>query len=356
MADSEKTEKASARKRGKSREEGNVLKSTEVNTVFCSAVIFSAMLIMLPGFIRKLADVVVSYFGGGSLILSTEQITPAVMTGILANAVRQLAIVAAPILGAALIAGVFINLVQVGFLFTGKAIRPKFSRISPIQGFKRIFSVRTLTELAKSLMKVVVCGVIAYGDYKKIINDWPLFMGLPLYGAFLESLRTAFTIALKCCVALVFVAGADFLFQWWKREKDMMMTKEEVKEEYKQTEGNPQTKSRIRSKQRQISAMRMMQNVPGADVVITNPTHFAVALKYEDGKNAAPEIVAKGADFLAQKIKDTARENNVTIVENPPLARSLYSMCEVGDVIPEELYQAVADVLAFVIRQKQTRR
>ena len=158
--------------------------------------------------------------------------------------------------------------------------------------------------------------------------------------------------ALRMCLVMVFIAVADFLFQWWKYEKDLKMTKQEVKDEYKMMEGDPKIKSKIRQKQMQMSAMRMMSAVPDADVVITNPTHYAVALAYEDKVSSAPTVVAKGQDYIALKIREVALENDIEIVENPSLAQSLYAMCEVGDEIPEDLYQAVADILVFVYRQK----
>jgi flagellar biosynthetic protein FlhB len=181
-------------------------------------------------------------------------------------------------------------------------------------------------------------------------------MSMGVYEASVEFMTTAFRIALKMASVLVFIAALDFLFQWWKHNKDLMMTKQEVKDEYKQNEGDPQIKGKIRSKQRQMSAMRMMEKVPTADVVITNPTHLAIALKYDEGVSDAPEIIAKGQDFLARKIKEVAAENGVMIVEDVPLAHALYDNCEIGDVIPQEFYQAVADILVAVYRAKNKAR
>ena len=165
-------------------------------------------------------------------------------------------------------------------------------------------------------------------------------------------MRTAFLMALKMCIAMIFIAVADFLYTWWKHEKDLKMTKQEVKDEYKMMEGDPKIKGKIRQKQMQMSAMRMMQQVPEADVVITNPTHFAVALAYNEKEYPAPTVIAKGQDYIALKIREVAMEHDIQIVENPPLAQSLFAMCEVNDEIPEDLYQAVADILVFVYRQK----
>jgi flagellar biosynthetic protein FlhB len=256
-------------------------------------------------------------------------------------------------LGTALAAGVIINVLQVGFLFTTKTLSPKLDRISPIKGFSRVFSIRTLTELVKSVLKVTVLGYIAYTSYRKLLAEFPNYIGRDIHGLFLSTMELAFTIALKMAAAFALIAAGDYLFQWWKFEKDMRMTKQEVKDEYKMTEGDPQIKSKIRQKQRQMSAMRMMAQVPTADVVITNPTHYAVALKYEDGVSDAPTVVAKGKDFLARKIRETAAEHGVEMVENKTLARALYESCELGDTIPPEFYQVVADILVYVYRKKR---
>jgi flagellar biosynthetic protein FlhB len=348
----EKTEKASAKKRRESRERGQVLKSTEVNTVFCSAVMFGLMLLMLTPFVSSVMELLRGYLGAGGLILAAEETGPQAFGGVFTGVLLRMSALALPVLLTALAAGVAINVLQVGFLFTTKALAPKFERISPLKGFKRIFSVRTLTELVKSLLKVTVIGWIVYSDYVPLMNRVPAMMEMSLYAAFLETLRRAFTLAMKCTGALAIIAAADFLFQWWKHEKDLMMTKQEVKDEMKLTEGNPQIKGRIRQKQRQMSAMRMMEKVPNADVVITNPTHYAVALKYVEGQDGAPVVVAKGRDYLAAKIRQRAAEHNVEILEDRQLARALYAVCEVGDEIPPEFYQAVAVILRYVYGQR----
>jgi len=263
-----------------------------------------------------------------------------------------LASVLLPIFGAALIAGIGINLVQVGFLFTTKTLGMKLNRISPISGFKRMFSGKTVIDLLKSLLKIILLGYVAYADFSNMLNEFPTYVGRDLYSTFVQIMRAAFLTALKMCIVMVFIAIADFLYTWWKYEKDLRMTKQEVKDEYKMMEGDPQIKGKIRAKQRQMSAMRMMSRVPEADVVITNPTHYAIALKYDDKVSSAPVVIAKGQDYIARKIKEIAIEAGVEIVENPPLAQSLYALCEIDQEIPADLYQAVADILVFVYRQK----
>jgi flagellar biosynthetic protein FlhB len=279
--------------------------------------------------------------------LNANELT-ATISRVLMNLLRTLL----PILGAAMIAGIAINLLQVGFLFTTKPLGMKFNRISPISGFKRMFSLKTLVDLSKSLLKVIVLGYIAYNEYRKLLDEFPNLVGLDIYLTFIQIMKTAFLTALKMCIAMVFIAAADFLYQWWKYEKDLRMTKQEVKDEYKMMEGDPKVKGKIRQKQRQMSMMRMMSRVPEADVVITNPTHYAVALKYDEKESSAPVVIAKGQDYIAQKIKEAALEHGVQIDENKMLAQSLYALCEIDDEIPADLYQAVADILVFVYRQK----
>ena len=349
----EKTEKATAKKRADARKEGQVLKSTEVNTAFCAIVTIAFLLITRVSFVNKLVDVFNNYLGTGALgTASSGPLNLPVTEGLYLRVLLSLAEIILPILAVAVLAGLTANILQVGFLFTAKPLNPKLSRINPIEGLKRIFSVRTLVELIKSVLKVVLLGYILYTEFKKLLDVFGGFMGLNLYGAIIETLRTALSVALKMCLVLALIAAFDYFFQWRKREKDLMMTKQEVKDEYKLTEGDPLIKSKIRQKQRQMSMMRMMDSVPGADVVITNPTHYAVALKYETEAYGAPVVVAKGKDYTARKIKEIALEHGVEIVENKPLAQALYAMCEVDDEIPAEFYQAVADILVYVFKRK----
>ena len=348
----EKTEKATAKKRRDAREKGQVRHSMEVNTTFCMLVMFGTLLIIWPWFTERLMGIFDTYLGASQFELASGGMSQNEVGGIYTRVLLSVLGALFPILGAAMIAGIAINIIQIGFLFTTKPLGMKLSRISPISGFKRLFSMKTIIDLAKSLLKVVLLGYIAYSNYTSLMNDFPNYVGRDVYSTFVQIMRQAFTMALQMCILLVFVAAADFLYQWWKYEKDLKMTKQEVKDEYKLMEGDPQIKGKIRSKQRQMSAMRMMARVPEADVVITNPTHYAVALKYDEAVSKAPVVIAKGQDYIARKIREIALENNVEIVENPPLAQSLYAICEVDDEIPADLYQAVADILVFVYRQK----
>ena len=358
MADSagEKTEKATPKKKQDARKRGNVLSSIEVTTAFCCAVMFAYMYLLFPAGIDQL-NAIFKDFLSAEFIYSDVTLDIGFLQWLYFEVLKRLAITILPTLGVALLSGVIINIAQVGFLFSTEPLQPKLDKLSPIAGFKRMFSSRSFVQLIKSIIKVIVLGYILYSEYIVLLEKFPTLMGANIYKTIIEVIKTAFWIALKMSLALAIIAAFDYLYAWWKHEKDLMMTKQEVKDEYKNIEGDPQIKGKIRQKQRQMSVMRMMQQVPSADVVITNPTHYAIALKYEEGMGtSAPVVLAKGKDFIAGKIKEAARENRIEIVENKPLAQALYSMCEVGDEIPPELYQAVADILVYVYRQKQNIR
>ena len=344
----ERTERATPKKRRDARERGQVLKSTEINSAFCCAIIFGFMLVFSETMIRQLSELTYYSLGDGLLYWSGIELNQSEMQNILITLMLPMGAVLLPILLTALLAGLLINVVQVGFLFTTKALQPKLERISPIKGFKRIFSAKTLSELIKAIVKVSCLGLLLYNNYVTLLYQFPGFTGVNISAAFPQILRMSFILALKMTLVLAIIAVFDYLFQWWSFEKELRMTKQEVKDEYKLTEGDPQIKSRIRAKQRQMSAQRMMEQVPIADVVITNPSHYAVALAYKQGVHEAPLVLAKGRDHLARKIKEVAAEHGVEMVENVDLARSLYQFCEVGEEIPAEFYQAVADILVYV--------
>jgi len=246
-----------------------------------------------------------------------------------------------------------INLMQTkGFNLSFQAIQPKFSKLNPLQGFKRLLSLRSLIELGKSCVKI---SIIGYAIYSVLSSDRDLFM--PLIGKEVVEIAQVFShltskIVIRVAAIMLAVSLLDYYYQSWQHEKDLKMTKQEVKEEHKQTEGNPQIKGRIRAIQKSLARQRMMASVPKANVVITNPTHFAVALLYGPQMDA-PKVLAKGADFLAQKIIELARKHKIPVVQNPPLARALYSQVKVEETIPVTLFKAVAKVLAFIYQQKK---
>jgi flagellar biosynthetic protein FlhB len=259
---------------------------------------------------------------------------------------------AGPILLAAVLAGYLANVMQIGFLVTSETLKLDINRINPISGFQRIFSKRSIAELLKSIFKTVLVSYVAFSYLWKQFPGFSVMMDTPIETSFSFIGEVTFNTGWRILVVLFVLAIADYGFQLYEYEQSLKMSKQEIKEEYKNIEGDPQLKSKIRERQRQMASRRMMQEVPKATVIITNPTHFSIALKYADTINA-PLVLAKGADLIAKKIIEIAKENNIVIVENKPLARLLFSKAEIGTTIPGDLYQAVAEVLAYVYRLKK---
>jgi len=350
FADAEKTEKPTPKKRREARREGQVLQSREVTSAF--------ILIVAVISIKVIGEYLINSFI--NFFSETYSYVPNIDEFFYENNLRINILkvitsyikLAGPILAISTLAAVIISYLQVGFLFTTKPLMINFNRISPIEGFKRLFSKRALVELVKSILKIVFIGYVAYSFMKKNfgrIIDLPFFNPKPMFINFAD---LTYDYVIRILAALMGIAFIDYFFQWRQHEKSLMMTKQELKEEYKQTEGDPLIKSKIRERQRQISMRRMMQEVPKADVIITNPTHIAVAIKYDKDLYNAPYVVAKGADLIAENIKKIAKENSVPIVENKSLARILYDTLDIGDLIPEELYEAIAEILAYVYTLK----
>jgi flagellar biosynthetic protein FlhB len=238
-------------------------------------------------------------------------------------------------------------------MFSSESITPKFSKVDPIKGFQRLFSLRSIVELIKNIFKICIISMVAYLVIKGELANMILLMDQGISGIMTYLGRICFKIILSTAVVLVILAILDYIYQRWEYEKSLRMTKQEIKDEYKNTEGDPLIKSRIRRLQREMAKKRMMAEVPKADVIITNPTHLAIAVKYDPENMMAPKVVAKGANIIAEKIREIARENDVMIVEDKPLARVLYKIVDVNHFIPEDLYRAVAEVLAFVYEQKK---
>ena len=245
------------------------------------------------------------------------------------------------------------DLMQVKWKPTAKPLKPKLSKLDPTKGLKRLFSLNSVVELIKSLIKIAFIGVICYTYLKQKVFLIYNFYDITLMNAVALIGNTIIDLGIRISAIYIAIAGADFGYQKWKFHKDMMMSKQEVKDEYKNSEGDPQVKGKIKQKMMEASRRRMMQELPKADVVITNPTHYAVAIKYDPAERDAPYVIAKGEGYLAQKIKEIAKENNIQLYENKPVARMLYHNVEIGESVPPELYQAVAEVLAFVINLKK---
>lgn len=348
MAGEEKTEKATPKKRRDQRKEGNVLQSKEIVTAASVLGIFASMRLLL-GFIAKS---LLAYSGSvyehiGQITVSTDTIM-----SIFVDVITVVVICVGPICLIAIFLGIIPTVAQTRGLFTMKALKPKFSRLNPLSGIKKLFSMQSIVSILKGLIEVIIISVVIYNEIRDRMPKFIALMNTGVMQGVTYAALTIYDLVMLICIMLVFVAAADFLFQWWQFEKKLKMSKQEVKEEFKQMEGDPQIKGKIKQRQQQMAQMRMMQEVPQADVIIRNPTHFAVALKYDQDKNNAPQVVAKGKDYLALRIVQIAEENNVMTIENPPLARSLYSMVDVGREIPAELYNAVAEVLTVVYREK----
>ncbi len=349
----ERTEPASPKKRSDARAKGSVAKSMDVNSA--AVLVFGWLILYFGGALlaAKLAVVARGVFSS----LSSVHLNAGNIHHLFADGLFGVLLALIPILLGLLLVGVVASVAQVGFLFTWAPLTPKFSRMNPLGGMKRVMlSVRSLVEMAKGVLKIVIVGLVAYNATETVITEATLLADSDVGAILAFMAKAALQVGLKVGLAFFVLAAADYLFQRFEYEKSLRMTKHEQKEEAKESEGDPLIKSRIRSIQRQIAYRRMMQDVPKADVVVTNPTHYAVAIKYEMGKMNAPRVVAKGANLIAERIKDIAREHDVPVIEDKPLAQMLYKMVEVGEEIPEKLFQAVAQVLAFVYRLRDERR
>lgn len=350
----EKTEPATAKKLKEAREDGKVAKSKELTAAFDLIVLFLVLKIFVSFVGNRLINSFVDIYGRipdfvrENAVDVTEKSVAALMSDVLI----QILIVCVPFFAFGFVVTALISVIQVGWKVTGKPLQPKFDKFNPINGFKRIFSKDSIFELIKSILKIFVIIYVAYTSIRGNAQDIFILYEIPLMQAIMLCGTVIINAGLKISLVYLVIGLADFIYQKYRFNEDMKMTKQEVKDEYKNTEGDPQIKGRQRRKMQEVSQKRMMQDVPKADVVITNPTHFAVALKYEAEVSSAPVVLAKGEDYLAQKIKEVARENKIEIVENKPLARMLYHNVDVGAEIPPELYQAVAEVLAAVYKAK----
>lgn len=347
----EKTEPATPKKLEKARSEGQVAKSQDLNTAILLIILFLCLRIFGGYMLDRIFDVFRFSYSKIS-DYATEEFNVARIMSLMELGMKEILLTILPIIALGVIAAFVTNVVQVKWKVTLKPMRPKLSKINPISGFKRFFSKDKLVELLKAVLKL---GVLFYVVYSSLRDEWGMIVNiyqLDLWSAITLIVDMVLNVALKISFVFLALAFADLAYQRHKFKTDMKMTKQEVKDEYKNAEGNPQIKGQIRRKMQEASRRRMMQALPEADVVITNPTHLAVALKYDREAAEAPVVIAKGADFLAEKIKQTARENQIEIVENKPLARMLYHNVELGDQIPPELYQMVAEILAYVYERQ----
>lgn len=348
----EKTEPATEKKKQDARDEGQVAKSKEIENAVSLFALFliirfgtSLLASNLLGLFRLIYDDIPEYIKNYD-----GNVNETSLYGLLAQVFIQVLLILAPIMLAAFVISFVCDVAQVKWHPTIKPLQPKGSKINPLSGFKKIFSKNALVELVKSILKISVVIYMAYSYLKKNFNGLMLLTDMTVQEGIVFAGTIIVGMGLRISAAYLVIAFADYAYQRWKLGDDLKMTKQEVKDEFKQQEGDPQIKGKIRQRMQEASRRRMMQELPKADVVITNPTHYAVAISYDADKYDAPIVVAKGADYLAQRIKEVARENKIEIVENVPLARALYANVEVGELVPPELYQSVAEVLAFVYR------
>lgn len=350
----EKTEDATEKKLRDAREEGKVAKSKELTAAFDLLVLFLVLKVFV-GYVGTSFLEVFSFIYGGMadfVEINRKEFTSVAVMNLLIQVMLKMMLIVLPFFVCGFAITILISIFQVGWKVTTKPMEPKLSKFNPLNGFKRIFSKDSIFELVKSIVKIGLIVYIAYSSIKDKANDIFILYELGLNQAVSLIGGIIIDVGLKISIVYLFVGVADWVYQKHKFKEDMKMTKQEVKDEFKNTEGDPQIKGRIRGKMQEASRRRMMQDVPNADVVITNPTHFAVALKYDEKVSRAPVVLAKGENYLAQKIKDTAREHSIEIVENKPLARMLYHNVDIGEEIPPELYQSVAEILATIYKAR----
>ena len=346
--DASKTEEPTAKKLEEARKQGQVARSMEMNILFGFIGAGLILAFLAPAMMRKIAELALPFIERPhDLVMSKVGLGDTLMELFIGVAL----VLALPI-GILMIAGILPSLLQFGFLFSGESVKPKFSKISPLSGLKKMFSMKQIVEFLKGLAKIGIVGTVAG------LVLWPEFQDLALVSSqpIAHMMERVYWIALKLVAAVVgimiVVAGLDFAFQRYSFMKEQRMTKQDVKEEAKQQEGDPIVKGRIRQIRMERARRRMMAAVPRADVVVTNPTHYAVALEYNTDTMAAPTVIAKGSDNVAMRIREVAEENEVPIVENPPVARALHATCEIDQEVPPEHYKAVAGIISYVYKLK----
>lgn len=352
MPDGNKSEKATPKKRRDERKKGNIFLSKDAVSVVTLLGSFAVLRVFSGGIVENLRNyfyLCLSYAGNiydDSLLLNLNTL---VTEGIL-----TVAKTVGPLLLVTSVAAIGATFLQTRMLVSAESMKPKFERINPLKGFKRLFSLHSVIEALKGILKIAVLLYIIYGAISGMVSTFFDYLRTDLSMSCSNLVEEIFSMVTSIIIAFVVLAAADFLYQWWDYERNMMMTKQEIKDEYKQVEGDPQVKGKIKEAQRKMSQSRMMQGVPNADVVIRNPTHVAVALRYKPTEDNAPIVLAMGQDELALRIVKVAEENNVAIVENVPLARALYAQSELGMEIPFDLYGAVADVMVYIFQIDET--
>lgn len=346
MADDSKTEKASPKKRKDERKKGHVAVSKDVVMIATLLGTFVMLKALFPLMYRTMRDYMIKYVSLAPVADTMSDYT----TSIFWDMVIAIAKAAIPIILVSTILAVIGTGVQTGFLFTKSNMAPKFERLNPIKGIKNLVSLKSLVELIKNLIKIIILSIILYQIIKGDLRAVSRTIDMNVMDSSVYVLNSIMDMVMKVSIVFLAIAGFDYFYQWWDYERQIKMSKQEMKEEYKQTEGNPEIKGRIRNLQRERARSRMMQSVPTADVIIRNPTHFAVALRYDIEKDNAPVLLAKGQDELALRIVAIGEEHGIYVLENKPLARGIFASTKVGEPIPPEYYGMVAEILVYVYR------
>jgi flagellar biosynthesis protein FlhB len=346
----DRTEKPTAKRREEARKRGQVARRPDLS----AAIAFLAAIVIFKVTASDMWDHATNLFKRNfQYASSTEPLTPDMLQNILTDAVVSLTLLTAPIILVSMIAGIASSFAQGGLTLSADALKPKMERLNPVNNLKKAFGLNGIVELLKGVLKLAGIVGICYGVLTIGISDAATLVGTPPAEIFTRVGSLVYDIALRAGAVIFLISVLDYGYGWYQHEKSLKMTKQEIRDEYKQQEGDPMVKSRRRSAARAAIQRQLQSTVPMAHVVVTNPTHFAVALRYDREKDHAPIVVAKGADEIAKKIRELARDNDVSIIENPPLARTLYKKVDVGRAIPEELFKAVAELLAFVFRQRE---
>ncbi|WP_458631263.1 flagellar biosynthesis protein FlhB [Paenibacillus sp. CMAA1364] len=344
----EKTEKATPKKRQDSRKKGQVAKSQDVAGAVTLLSAFLCLM-MLSGYFK---DNFVHLYKDIFLNRLNTEVTINNVMMIFRQYGLQILILLAPLFITVFIMALVANLMQVGFLLSGDSLKMKFSNINPLKGLKNIFSMKSVVEFAKSILKLTIIGYLVYSTLWNSRVEIASLSQRNIENTLLFMAELSINLGIKVAIALFILSVLDYIFKKYEHEKSIKMSKQDIKDEYKNIEGDPLIKGKIRERQRRMAMQRMMQEIPKADVVITNPTHFAIALKYDANNMEAPTIIAKGQDYVALRIKEIAKEHAIITMENKPLARALYQRAEIGDSIPADLFQAVAEILAYVYKLK----
>ncbi|MCX5750880.1 MAG: flagellar biosynthesis protein FlhB [Candidatus Saganbacteria bacterium] len=346
----DKTEEPTPHRLREAREKGQIAKSREITTAVLLLLSFWVLGYAGPFMWEQLASMMISIY---NLIPSAYEFSWGFIAGILMIGLRAFAFCVAPVLGAVFLAALIAESLQTGFVFSMDPLSPKLEKLNPLEGLKKMFSMQGFVELIKSILKIIIVFYIALSVVRSEIQNVIVLLDKQIWDAILVAGGIAYTIAMRVGIFYIVIAILDYLYRRWEYMRGLKMSRQEVKEEYKRLEGDPMVKQRMRDLQRQAAYQRMMGAVPQADVVVTNPTHIAVALKYAAPKMKAPQLLAKGQRKIAEEIRKIAEAANIPIVENEPLARSIYRTTSVGEAVPPELYQAIAEVLAYVYKIKR---